>query len=261
MDLLDVYDAQARMPSPGADDGMIHEYDGRMVRIVGGHVGRIRGPRDVGVTGAALDRLILRQRDYFRDRGQGVDWKVCAHDLPADLPERLVAAGFVPEEPASVLVGVSTAVAAAGGPAGPPGGIAVRQVSDDADLRRIADHQTKIWGYDLSWVAGHLGAMVAADPAQITIWVAEADGHVVSAAWSMYDPGTAFAALLGGTTLPQWRRRGIYRALITARAREAADRGVTYLQVDASPDSAPILRRCGFTEITTSRHFHWTPPS
>jgi hypothetical protein len=62
-------------------------------------VGRIRAPHDVGVTGAELDRLIARQRDYFRARGQGLEWKLRAHDLPTDLPVRLVAAGFVPQEP------------------------------------------------------------------------------------------------------------------------------------------------------------------
>ncbi|MEV6630716.1 hypothetical protein AB0M54_08195 [Actinoplanes sp. NPDC051470] len=84
-------------------------------------------------------------------------------------------------------------------------------------------------------------------------------GRIVSSAWSVYWPGTEFVALLGGTTLPEWRGRGLYRALLAARAREAVARGFRLLHVDASPDSAPILRRCGFHEIATSRHYRWTP--
>jgi hypothetical protein len=42
------------------------------------------------VTGAKLDRLIARQRDYFAGRGQAVAWQTRAHDEPADLTARCV---------------------------------------------------------------------------------------------------------------------------------------------------------------------------
>lgn len=255
--LLAAYDAQMRMPSSAVPSGVTYEHDGPIVRIVGGHVGRIRAPRDVGVTGAGLDRLIARQRNYFQARGEGLEWKVCAHDRPAELPERLVAAGFVPEAPSTVLLGSAPEVAAE---EVLPGGAVLRQVSEAEDLRRIADQQTEVWGFDCSWVATDLMTRVLADPAQITILVAEADGQLACTAWSLYNPGTDFVALLGGTTLPRFRGRGLYRAMIAARAREAVARGYRLLHVDASPASAPILRRCGFHEITTSAHYEWTPP-
>ena len=256
--LLAAYDAQMRMPAGTVPAGVTYEHDGSILRVVGAHMGRIRAPRDVGVTGAELDRLIARQRDYFQARGQGVGWLVRAHDLPADLPERLVAAGFVPEEPSTVLVGFAEAVAAE-----PvlPDGVVLRQVSEAEDLRRIADQQTEVWGVDCSWVATDLMARMSVDPGQITILVAEAGERLPCTAWSVYQTGTEFVALLGGTTLPDWRGRGLYRAMVAARAREAAARGFRLLHVDASPASAPILRRCGFHEITTSTHYQWTPPS
>lgn len=255
--LLAAYDAHMRMPIGAVPSGMTHEYDGSVLRIVGGHVGRIRAPRDVGVTGAALDRLIARQRDYFQARGQGVEWKLRAHDLPADLPERLVAAGFVPQEAARVLLGFAEEVAAE-----PvlPRGVVLRQVSEADDLRRFADVQTEALGADCSWVAADLGARVSADPGQITILVAEAGDRFVCTALVEYCPGTGFVALLGGATLPDWRGRGLYRAMLAARAREAVARGFRLLHVDASPASAPILRRCGFHEITTSTWYEWKPP-
>jgi hypothetical protein len=256
--LLAAYDAQMRMPSGTVPSGVTYEYDGPILRIVGGHVGRIRAPRDVGVTGAELDRLIVRQRDYFRARGQGVEWKLRAHDRPADLPERLVAAGFVPEGPSTVLVGLAEEVAAE-----PvlPDGVVLRRVSEAEDLRRFADHQTEVFGFDCSWVAAYLLGQVSADPGQITVLVAEAGGRLVCSTFAVYNPGTDFVALLGGATLPGWRGRGLYRAMIAVRAREAVARGFGLLHVDASPASAPILRRCGFHEITTSTHYQWTPPA
>ena len=36
------------------------------------------------------------------------------------------------------------------------------------------------------------------------------------------------------------------------RAEEAADRGFRYLQVDASPDSRPILERLGLSTLTST---------
>lgn len=71
--------------------------------------------------------------------------------------------------------------------------------------------------------------------------------------------GTGFASLWGGSTLPEWRRRGIYRALVVHRARLAAQRDRTLLQVDASDDSRPILERLGFVAVTTTTPYVYTP--
>ena len=46
-----------------------------------------------------------------------------------------------------------------------------------------------------------------------------------------------------------------------AELRLAAARGFRYLQVDASSNSAPILRRLGFQPIATTTPYVWAPPS
>ncbi|MGH3171006.1 MAG: GNAT family N-acetyltransferase, partial [Trebonia sp.] len=89
---------------------------------------------------------------------------------------------------------------------------------------------------------------------------AEETGRMASAAWMIYHPGGEFAAFMGGSTLSAWRGRGIYRALVATRAQRAVARGVRYLQVDASDDSAPILKRLGFRAVTTTTPYVWTPP-
>lgn len=256
--LLAAYDEQMRGAPPNLPAGVRHEQDGPVLRIVGQFRGFVSTPPDLGVEGADLDRLIARQRDHFAARGEAVEWKTRGHDRPADLPRRLLAAGFVPEERETVLIGRTEEMAAE-----PvlPQGVTLRQVDAAADLRRIAAMESAVWGEDWSWLADDLIARVATAPDDIAVLVAEADGEVVCAAWLVIRTGTDFAGLWGGSTLAAWRGRGIYRALVAARARIAAARGVAYLQVDASDDSAPILRRLGFHAVTTTTPYVWSPPA
>ncbi|GGW33574.1 N-acetyltransferase [Streptomyces lucensis JCM 4490] len=255
--LLAAYDAQIRATPPAPPPGVTHEYDGRLLRIVGEFRGFLGTPPDLGLRGRDLDELIARQRDFFAARGEAVEWKLRGHDVPADLPDRLSAAGFVPEEEETVLI-APVAELAAGEPA-PPDGVTLRRVTSAADVHRIAALQTAVWDQDMSWLAEHLLGRLATEPDDLSVHVAEADGEIVSAAWLSFRPGTEFAGLLGGSTLAEWRGKGIYRALVAARAGLAAARGVRYLHVDASADSAPILRRLGFRAVTTTTPYVWSP--
>jgi GNAT superfamily N-acetyltransferase len=72
-------------------------------------------------------------------------------------------------------------------------------------------------------------------------------------------PGTDFAGLWGGGTVPDWRGRGIFRALVAYRAGLAAERGYDYVQVDASLMSRPILLRLGFEPVAITTPYLWTP--
>ncbi|MBE8472583.1 GNAT family N-acetyltransferase [Streptomyces sp. 3R004] len=254
---LAAYDDQMRGAPPTPPAGVTYEKDGPLLRIVGQFRGFVSGPRELGLEGAELDRLIARQRDFFAGRGEAVEWKTRAHDTPADLTARLRAAGFVPEDRETVLIGRAADMAVREPVL--PDGVTLRRVTADADMRRIAAMESAVWGQDWGWLADDLIGRVAAAPDEIAVYVAEADGEVVSAAWLAFRAGTEFASLWGGSTLAAWRGRGIYRALVAVRAALAAARGVTYLHVDASDDSAPILRRLGFTAVTTTTPYVWTP--
>lgn len=257
--LLAAYDNQMRGAAPNPPAGVTYEKDGPLLRIVGETRGFVTGPRDLGLRGHALDELIARQRDFFAARGERVEWKIRGHDEPADLTDRLRAAGFVPEDQETVLIG-RTEELAVGEPVLPEG-VTVRRVSGEADLRRIGAMESAIWGIDLTWLATELLGRVTATPDEIAVYVAEAeaDGEVISAAWLLFYGDSEFAGLRGGSTVTAWRGKGIYRALIATRAALAAARGVPYLHVDASDDSAPILRRLGFRAITTTTPYVWSP--
>lgn len=255
-DLLDAYDRQLRGWSATPPSGVTLERDGPVLRVVGLHQGFVTGPRDLGLEGPELDQLIARQRVFFEGRGEPVEWKTRAHDTPADLTDHLRAAGFQPEEPETVLIGEARALAT-----DPtlPDGVSIRQVTDPADMRRIAAMQSIVWDADRGWLAEELTRAVASTPDEVVVLVAEAAGVVVSSCRLTLDPGTDFAGMWGGATLPEWRGRGVYRATVAARAQLAVAHGHRYVYVDASPDSAPILSRLGLHAVTTTTPYVWTP--
>jgi GNAT superfamily N-acetyltransferase len=254
--LLAAYDALRLWVPADPPPWLSYEQRGSVLRVVGQHRGFIETARDVGAQGKALDALISDQRDFFAKRGEAVEWKTRGHDEPPDLPARLLAAGFVPEERETVVIGVAEQMAVE-----PmlPDGVRLRQVHEPGDFARIAAMESEVWDDDLSWITQDLQSRVQAAPDEIVVLVAEADGRVISAAWLVFKPGTDFAGLWGGCTVRAWRGRGIYRALVARRAQLACAREVRYLQVDASDDSKPILLKLGFHEVTTTTPYVWTP--
>lgn len=258
--LLGAYGAQLRAHVHDPLPDTVHvERDGPLLRTVGfGDRGFIEYRDLEGLDGGELDELIARQVQIFAERGESFEWKLHGHDLPADLPERLRAAGLVPEATETVMI---APVSMLGAEAIVPDGVALREVSDSVDLGRIAQMEQAVWGEDHGWILDSLADERVADPHGLRIFVAEAGDLVVSTAWVRFPSRTEFATLWGGATLPAWRGRGIYRALVAHRTSLAAARGCRYLEVDASDDSRPILERLGFVAVTTTTPYVWSPPA
>jgi GNAT superfamily N-acetyltransferase len=257
--LLTAYDTQLRDRVPDRlPEGVRVERDGPLVRFLGFKGGGFVGYRDLaGIDGAELDALIARQVEVFAERGERFEWKLHSHDLPADLPERLRAAGFVPEEVETVVIAPVDAIA---GEPLLPDDVSLREVVERADFDRITAMEEAVWGDDShGWLAESLEREQVADPSAISIVVVEAGTEVVCAAWVRFEGGTEFATLWGGGTLPAWRGRGIYKATVAYRANLARERGHRFVQVDASADSRPILERLGFVAVTTTTPYVWSP--
>src|SRR4051794_21217479 len=136
--LLVAYDTQLRARVPERlPRGVRAERDGPLVRILGSEHGGFVGYGDLGgLDGPELDALIKRQIDVFGVRGERFEWKLHGHDSPLDLPERLRAAGFVPEPTETVMIAPVEAVA---GPATRGGALVLREVVERADLDRVAE--------------------------------------------------------------------------------------------------------------------------
>jgi hypothetical protein len=221
-ELLAVFDAEVRTAVPDRlAEGVSVGLDGPVVRFTGMSQGGFVVAGDLrGLDGDELDGLIARQVEYFRGRGERFEWKTYGHDRP-DLTGRLRAAGFEPETQETLLI--ARAAEIAGLPL-LPDGVAIREVTEVDDLYRIEWHEAAVWGENPRRLAESLAAELAADADGLTVVVAEAGGEIVCAAWMRFE-AAGFATFWGGATLPAWRRRGIYRALVSWRANLALERG------------------------------------
>lgn len=258
-ELLAAYDAQLR------EDGEFppsvpHERHGPLLWVHFPRRGFITYRDLGGVEGEALDRLIAASVAHFRDETEydHVEWKTRGHDAPADLGERLGAYGFVPDEVETVMIGEAAALDQ---DVAVPEGVRIRRCGDEGeledDVRRLLAMQESVFGPHTSPLVEDVLRVAAAGEEEY--WLAESpEGDVVCGGRLTPVPGTEFAGIWGGATVPQWRGRGIYRALTAARARSALARGLRYLHSDSTDMSRPILERSGLVAVTTTTPYEWT---
>ncbi|RRJ86584.1 GNAT family N-acetyltransferase [Gulosibacter macacae] len=186
------------------------------------------------------------------------EWKTRGHDEPADLLDRLEAQGFSLGENETVMCGDVTAVITAADPIAT--GYRIERVTDEAGMRAAEALAGRVFDDDegSEGLADELVARFFAEPDAFSMWVVRApSGEVVCSGRVEFIPGTEFAGLFGGACDAAHRGRGLYRALAAARAREAAERGKRFLQVDCTEYSRPILERAGLVPITTTVPAVW----
>jgi hypothetical protein len=202
-----------------------------------------------------IDRVIEDEIAYFDGLGRDFEWKVYSYDWPPNLKERLAARGFeIEEEEAFCVLDLENA---------PPDLLLpprhdVREITTSAGLDDFIIVHEKVWeGEDFSWMKVEMESELRNAPDRVKLYVAYMDGIPVSAARIHFYSGSSFGGLYGGSTLPEYRGRGIYHDLVAVRAQEARRRGVQFLDVDASPMSRPILEKLGFQVLAMTSPCHW----
>jgi hypothetical protein len=200
----------------------------------------------------SADNAIARQISRFAQLDEPWEWKHYSYDRPADLPERLLAAGFS-AGPAETLLVAEIADLAVG--VSPPEGVELLPVVDEVGVEALVRAHDEVFGGDHSRLGRTVLSGLAQQPNTVAAVVAMVGQTPVAAGRMEFHIGTEFASLWGGGTLADWRGRGVFRSLVAYRAALASTRGFRYLQVDASADSRPILRRLGFVELATTTPF------
>jgi GNAT superfamily N-acetyltransferase len=230
-DLLALYDQHERFAATYPDTR--REELSQLVRHVDlvGNSGAVIFSR---LSSETVDAAIIEQCAYFQSLGQEFEWKAFAHDQPPDLIQRLAAHGFDLDETEAVMVlDLNDPPAALLAPTA-----AVTRLNDDDMVARLA--------FEMEHA-----------PDYLSVYVAYVQNVAAACAWIRFPPGSPFASLWGGATLPELRNRGLYTALLAARVQEARARGWRYLTIDAGHMSRPIVEKRGFRLLTYATACNW----
>ncbi|NIX76492.1 GNAT family N-acetyltransferase [Microvirga terricola] len=259
--LLSLYDSEVRAWIGQLSPGYVTELAGQVVRLIGpGEQAHDNAVLWTGLDSANADAAIAEQTAFFGSQGRAFEWKHFSHDEPFDLGARLQAAGFVPDD-AETLVAFDVAQDPGDRPL--PAGIRIERLDDPAACADIATVNGAVYGDSESaaWLAETIAQEKRAAPDSLSIYAAYANDEPISVGWMRHKRGDTFGGLFGGSTLAEWRGKGVYSALVAARAREALARGCRWLTVDCSPMSLPILERRGFRRLSVITPFIWSPPA
>jgi GNAT superfamily N-acetyltransferase len=222
------------LPKPGFDvverDGFVYE-----ARALRASVQRIR-------LGDVTQAVTWTREESARRGGiEAIEWWCGWHATPAELGEQLLALGLVPDDPPTV-----TGMTCVTPPPAEPS-VEVREIETIEDQLAALDVDWEVWQVpenervarralererfeSLRAASAHFAAFL--------------DGRLVG--FGRAEKMREGVALMGGAVLPEFRGRGVYRALVHARWEHAAARGTPLLVVQAGPMSAPVLAGLGF---------------
>jgi GNAT superfamily N-acetyltransferase len=184
---------------------------------------------------------LLRRRDRVR-----LSWEIGSEATPHGLAELLLDRGLVWDEPDPLQIGM---VLDHEPPR--PAGVQVRAVGtieEYAASETIAYTSFGSTGLTEAQIAQGFGRY---DPNRSRRYLASVDGQDVATGNASFTPHGV--VLNAGSTLPEWRGRGAYRALVRARWDDAVAAGTPALVTQAGRMSLPILERIGFVAVCEIR--------
>lgn len=200
-----------------------------------------------------LHDVIHREVEYLTPLDQPFTWKVYDHDLLPSLKDKLESHGFAPDEdPAKVMV---FDVQDTSSRLFQPVTADIRRIHDVDGLKDVVEVLDKVWGGHNTWVYDRLGGHLKIRN-YLSVYVAYIEDQPASIAWT-YFPRGKFATLFAGSTLPEYRRQGLYTSLLATRVQEIHKRGYHYAVVETGEMSGPIVEKHGFRHLTTVHDFEW----
>jgi len=199
-----------------------------------------------------LDYAIGNAVEYFAPKGQPFTWKVYEHDHLPSLKNKLASHGFANEEGDPVMV-LEINEARAFSPE--PAEMDIRRITDRDGLKDIVQVLDQVYGGKNDWVYDRMGLHLQV-PGYLSAYVAYVDEKPASIAWTCFPRGQ-FATLFGGTTLADYRGRGLYTNLLHIRLKEICERGYSFAVVETGPMSRPIVEKHGFEQLTIVWDYEW----
>lgn len=200
-----------------------------------------------------LDAVIAREIEYLQPLNQPFTWKVYDHDRLPSLKDKLATRGFQEDsDPAAVMVlDVKRTQAALLQPVQAD----IRRITDPVGLQDVIYVLDRVWGNQNTWVNDRLGGHLKV-PGYLSVYVAYVQDKPASVAWT-YFPRGHFATLFAGSTIPEYRKQGLYTALLARRVQEIRQRRYHFALVETGAMSRPIVAKHGFQHLTTVYDFEW----
>jgi GNAT superfamily N-acetyltransferase len=178
-----------------------------------------------------------------------IEWKTRGHDRAPGLVTALAARGFSPGEPEAIMIGQARSLVV---DVDLPPGVSLRRIHEPADLLAMSAMLDEVFGDTTAIDSVAVIQRRLDNEDGIELWVAQYEGQMIGAGRLEPVRGTRFAGIWGGAMRPEWRGRGIYRALTAARARSALRMGKSLIHSDSSEYSRPILERSGLIKVSTT---------
>jgi GNAT superfamily N-acetyltransferase len=201
-----------------------------------------------------LDRVIDEQLEYFIPKEQPFTWKVYEHDHRPGLEKKLVSRGFISDDddPGDIMIlELNNASARLLQPVSAD----IRRIDDAEGLKDAVYVLDQVYANDNAWVYDRLGGHLEI-PGYLSVYLAYVEDQPASVAWT-YFPEGYFAMLFAGSTIPEFRRQGLYTSLLSIRLQEIRERAYRIAVVEAGSMSRPIVAKHGFQHLTTLYDYEW----
>jgi hypothetical protein len=195
-----------------------------------------------------VEQAVEEVRAFGRGRGfDYVTWWLGELSTPPGLAERLFELGLTPDADAAEMTSFTIDRRPAGEQT-----VEVRRVETAEEYLRALELDWEVWEVPEEKRARYRPVQLEAWPlieasGRMELYLAYLDGEPVGFGRVVFAP--AAGILMGGSTLPAARGRGVYTSLVRARWDAAVARGVPHLAVSAGHMSGPILEQLGFEPI------------
>ena len=100
------------------------------------------------------------------------------------------------------------------------------------------------------------------EKSMLNLFVAYSEDKPVAFSRLIYIPNTSIGFLGGAATLPEYRKQGIYSAMLKKRFDRAKNKGIEYLLILANEEtSAPVAEKNGFRKVCRIPTYIWQKES
>lgn len=186
--------------------------------------------------------------EEFDAKQKSFAWWVGPQSKPDDLSSRLRTLGFKLED---VYIGLAAFVEPLS--LQPSSEWIVKEALTELELRAYVSVNARVWGMDASSVEAAVKerlSYVSLPERRGGYLVARTqDGEVIGNGSYRISSDGQTLYLVGSAVLPEYRNRGVYRALLQYRFHRAKEAGCKLMTVQARVGtSEPILRKLGFQE-------------